>query len=48
MNNYPNCKLSFEDIGNIHVMRDSLNKFREAITLNEADVRFSFELFNRM
>lgn len=42
MNNYPNCKLTFEDIGNIHVMRDSLSKFREAISLNEADVCFNF------
>jgi len=37
MNNYPNCKLSFRDIGNIHVMRDSLNKLREGENLKNQD-----------
>eukprot|EP01119_Soliformovum_irregulare_P013922 TRINITY_DN3751_c0_g1_i6.p1 TRINITY_DN3751_c0_g1~~TRINITY_DN3751_c0_g1_i6.p1 ORF type:complete len:870 (-),score=268.92 TRINITY_DN3751_c0_g1_i6:8-2347(-) len=27
--NYPNCKLTFHDIGNIHVMRDSLSKLSD-------------------
>lgn len=30
MTNYPNCKLTFQDIGNIHVMRESLQRLSEA------------------
>ena len=30
MANYPNCKLTFHDIANIHAMRDSLSKLMDA------------------
>lgn len=35
MANYPNCTLTFQDIGNIHVMRDSLIKLSEACSSDE-------------
>eukprot|EP01133_Synstelium_polycarpum_P005963 gene5963-6907_t len=43
MNNYPNCEIEFMNIANIHVMRNSLLKLRDAVgtSANREDTWFA-------